>query len=721
VERLLRICNNNNLREAAMMRMVRRVLYAAAVVLTGATIGANALEFIATTGIAGRAMDVKCSGNYAYIADQYGIMVLDLSAPQAPAFVGRVAVGGTAESVTVSGLYGYLGAGAAGMEVVDLSNPYAPNREGGIPDIHSAYQSAAQGNLLFVVGGDEGLSILDLDTPSAPLKIGGYTPQSWLQAVGVGATGMCAAADAAVIHLLDCSNPTTPSLISQIVASGCYRRLILQGDLLVAAAQDAGVRIWDVTQPEQPELIGAINTGGWTTDAVLQEDTLFVCDWITGITVYDIADPRRPDLICSFTPHGFPQGMALRDSLLVLAVGDEGVEVWNIHEISNPLFTGTMDEPGSPQDALFDPEGWIYEAAGDAGLRIWDGNLSTSEPIAQLDTPGWANSLALSSNWIYLADGFSGVHVYPRSQHPSEAYAITLENYAGRLAVLPAGVVYCSQSDGGIFSFRIEGLSQPELYGYTPTQAATYSLAARQDLLISCEGIAGFEIFATADPGNVQWLGSAQPEGGAWCAVLVNDLAYIGTGFGGLVVYDLTDPQMPQELGALPGIGWVQALMYNGFDRVVACNGTEGIHLLETAAPLPVIVDVYDTPGFARNASFNGNQLIIADELDLTLLGGVTHIAMRREAPASHAVLSCFPNPFNPAATIQIGLDTAAQIRLTVYDVLGHKVASLLEGRVGAGSHTWNWLPQKEIASGSYLLCLEVDGKRTIRSIRYVK
>ncbi len=704
-----------------MKRMIRKYICITAVVSAGAAIRAQGLEFIATTGIAGRAMDVVCSGNYAYIADQYGMMVLDISSPQAPAIIGRVAIAGTTASLTVNGLYGYLCAGFEGMEIVNLSNPYIPVSEGRVPEIHSALQSAISGNLLFVAGGIEGLSILDLSTPAEPTQIGGYDPQSWLQAVGVGSNDLCAAADAAEIHLLDVSDPTNPLPIGQIAAPGSSRRLILQENLLVAVAQEAVVRIWNIEQPSQPELIGAINTGGWTTDAVLQGDTLFVCDWIMGIAAYDIADPRRPDLICNFVSNGFPEGMALEESLLVLAVGDEGVEIWNIGEIANPFFVGAMDEPGFPQDALFDPDGWIYEAAGDAGLRVWEGNLSSTEPIIQLDTPGWANSLGLSSNWVYLADGFFGVRIYARSQHPSEAYVIPTEHYAGRLVVAPTGIVYSTQGEGGFYAFRLEGLSQPEFYGYTATQAMTYSLAAQQNLLVACEGTAGFEVFDVTEPGSSQWLAIVQPEGGAWCAALVNDLVYIGTGISGLAVYDLSNPQIPQEVGVLPLIGWIQDLEFNGFDRIVACSGCEGIYLLETTVALPVIVDAYDTPGFARNAAFYGNQLVVADELDLTLLGGVTHIAVNRESPQNHDVLNCFPNPFNPAASIQFSLNATAQIRLAVYDMLGRKIESLLEGRVAAGSHTWNWRPHAGIASGSYLLSLEVEGARTVRSVQYVK
>ena len=45
--------------------------------------------------------------------------------------------------------------------------------------------------------------------------------------------------------------------------------------------------------------------------------------------------------------------------------------------------------------------------------------------------------------------------------------------------------------------------------------------------------------------------------------------------------------------------------------------------------------------------------------------------------PTSYALHGNYPNPFNPATTIQIDLPEPADVRLAVYDVLGHEVLRL--------------------------------------------
>lgn len=77
-----------------------------------------------------------------------------------------------------------------------------------------------------------------------------------------------------------------------------------------------------------------------------------------------------------------------------------------------------------------------------------------------------------------------------------------------------------------------------------------------------------------------------------------------------------------------------------------------------------------------------------------------------RSAQLGHAV----PNPFNPSTTVTFQLDRPAQVRLTLYDLQGRQVSTLLDGRRPAGSHPVR-VDGSALASGLYLLDLRVDGQ----------
>jgi len=72
-----------------------------------------------------------------------------------------------------------------------------------------------------------------------------------------------------------------------------------------------------------------------------------------------------------------------------------------------------------------------------------------------------------------------------------------------------------------------------------------------------------------------------------------------------------------------------------------------------------------------------------------------------------------YPNPFNPTTNIQFNLERTADVSLSVYNLLGQHVRTLVEGTVEAGSTTVTWDATDEsgrsVASGVYLYRLLID------------
>jgi hypothetical protein len=69
-----------------------------------------------------------------------------------------------------------------------------------------------------------------------------------------------------------------------------------------------------------------------------------------------------------------------------------------------------------------------------------------------------------------------------------------------------------------------------------------------------------------------------------------------------------------------------------------------------------------------------------------------------------------FPNPFNPATTIQYEVDASKPVKLSIFNAIGQEVETLVDEFQNAGKYavTWNAAGQ---ASGAYYYRLEVDGR----------
>jgi len=78
--------------------------------------------------------------------------------------------------------------------------------------------------------------------------------------------------------------------------------------------------------------------------------------------------------------------------------------------------------------------------------------------------------------------------------------------------------------------------------------------------------------------------------------------------------------------------------------------------------------------------------------------------------PKSFELSSVYPNPFNSSCKIKISTVTHEKVHLTIYDTLGRKIKTLLNGTLTPGTHVIPWdgkdIFGKAVASGIYIFSL---------------
>ena len=88
--------------------------------------------------------------------------------------------------------------------------------------------------------------------------------------------------------------------------------------------------------------------------------------------------------------------------------------------------------------------------------------------------------------------------------------------------------------------------------------------------------------------------------------------------------------------------------------------------------------------------------------------------------PDRPGIQKCYPNPFNPAVTINFSLQDKEFTQISVYNILGEKVDNLATAIFPAGFHYLQW-NATEFPTGVYFIQMLTPSYQQTRKIMYLK
>lgn len=88
--------------------------------------------------------------------------------------------------------------------------------------------------------------------------------------------------------------------------------------------------------------------------------------------------------------------------------------------------------------------------------------------------------------------------------------------------------------------------------------------------------------------------------------------------------------------------------------------------------------------------------------------------------PSSFKLNQNYPNPFNPSTIISFTLENAGKTTLTIYNILGQKIATLLSQEMSAGYHEVDF-NASNVTSGVYLFRLDSGNFTSVKKMMIMK
>ncbi|MBU8870875.1 MAG: T9SS type A sorting domain-containing protein [Gemmatimonadales bacterium] len=197
-------------------------------------------------------------------------------------------------------------------------------------------------------------------------------------------------------------------------------------------------------------------------------------------------------------------------------------------------------------------------------------------------------------------------------------------------------------------------------------------------------------------------------------------------------VYDIS------AVGAWVGEVTFEFLTYGGVENIQVNGAPMFVGDIELApvsiAPgVTYTLTTYLVPGGFRgevrlvgavNELVLGGQEFYVDNI-CVMLNASSSVSPQMQSP-SLVLNPNFPNPFNPRTTLSFSLEHEKNVRLTIHDVAGRLVKTLMSGRKSAGDHNvvWNGKDQhgSSVAAGIYFVRVATgSGEVQVQKIGLIK
>ncbi len=419
--------------------------------------------------------DISVKGNYAYIAAEYGLRIINVSNPNAPFEVGSLGV--CADKIEVVNHYVYA-IGCGSLQIIDVSNPHNPFKvtELSSPGLYAhpvdvainenyAYivydnfpdywafqvvdvrdvdnllvletldlpddaESVAVSDGYAYVGFSNGFSIIDISASHNNAKVSGLDLQHDEYHNGIFVLNNYAylSDGNSGLKIIDITNPSIPDTVYE--TSEKANDVAVHGDYAyVLGTTNFGTKltILDISNPENPVNKSSLNLK-ISENITVNGRYAYVT---SGMSLYiiDVSDPAMPYIKSCTSYYDYISSVAV--SLIVsdgyaYLCSDAGIIVVDISDPGNPSYVTVFEESGGASDINVN-NGYAYVTKGDY-LKIYDiHNVSNPDLLSELRArESYSAKGFLQGNYVYIVNGV-GLQIIDITDpgHPFEAAFVT--------------------------------------------------------------------------------------------------------------------------------------------------------------------------------------------------------------------------------------------------------------------------------------------------------
>lgn len=229
---------------------------------------------------------------------------------------------------------------------------------------------------------------------------------------------------------------------------------------------------------------------------------------------------------------------------------------------------------------------------------------------------GGERRVFIENNMAYVADWFSGIHIYDIS-NPHLPLLLSSYHTPGspKGVVVRDNIAYIPDDDHGLQIIDVSNPRDPKQLGHIQTSGLGYTPRLVGDLLYLASHRGGFHVIDISNPAKPTLVSEVNTPGKAWSMEVKDDIAYIADDDTGLLIYSVKNPASPKLIGQFtPGTAAEEVLIHGEFAFVAFFD--DGLYVLDIKDPTqPKVISHTQIPGNSRGLDLVDNTLYVASWL----------------------------------------------------------------------------------------------------------
>ncbi len=224
-----------------------------------------------------------------------------------------------------------------GLVILDVSDPDRPKKISAVKGLSPSFAVDLFGHFAYI-GGEGGLAVVNVEDPKNPRLIGRFFKGETINVLKTAGDYAFMITSGNFLKILSLHNPESPQEIGQFNDGGryYYHALGSRDDVLYLADLEQGLELIDVSNPRSPRKILTVPGTEGCNSVFIERDILVLNFPEKSPDVYRISDPRSLlRFENAFDEEEILRVMCLNSNYLIAKSDDERISVFKISEPLN--------------------------------------------------------------------------------------------------------------------------------------------------------------------------------------------------------------------------------------------------------------------------------------------------------------------------------------------------------------------------------------------------